>query len=129
MSSKPGCLPSYRPLGVEGDDKRWPDIPVGNQNLTNTAVVIIGGGISGMCTAIDLLVNRNVRNFVILEKAGGFGGTWYVSLTSYQSLLTPTGGTTSFRAAVVTSSASSTLIPLPRILNGLVDTRVKKRFW
>ncbi len=29
-----------------------------------------------MCTAIDLLVNRKVKNFVILEKSGGFGGTW-----------------------------------------------------
>ncbi|KIX10675.1 uncharacterized protein Z518_01759 [Rhinocladiella mackenziei CBS 650.93] len=77
MSSKSGYLPSYRlPTNKNADTSKWPEIPVSNQNLTNTAVVIIGGGISGMCAAIDLLVNRNIKNFVILEKSGGFGGTW-----------------------------------------------------
>lgn len=41
--------------------------------LKETEVLIIGGGISGMCTAIDLL-NQNISNFVILEKSTGFGG-------------------------------------------------------
>ena len=76
MSSKPGYLPSYRLQDAEIDAEKWPTSSVNNQNLTNAAVVIIGGGISGICTAIDLLVNRNVKNFVILEKSGGFGGTW-----------------------------------------------------
>jgi hypothetical protein len=78
MASGSGYLPSHRLQPVDLD-KRWPEAFVSNQNLTNTAVVIIGGGISGMCTAIDLLVNRKIRNFVILEKSGGFGGTWWVA--------------------------------------------------
>ncbi|KAL4912250.1 hypothetical protein BDW62DRAFT_206675 [Aspergillus aurantiobrunneus] len=62
--------------------------PVGNQDYTQSTVVIIGAGISGipdlgdaqvrsgMCMAIDLL-RRNHRNFIILEKASSVGGTWY----------------------------------------------------
>ncbi len=76
MASKAGYLPSYRLRDTELGNTRWPAEAVGNQNLANTAVVIVGGGISGMCTAIDLLVNRHVKNFVILEQSGGFGGTW-----------------------------------------------------
>lgn len=73
MFSKSSYLPSYRSQETE---QQWPETAVNNQSLTNAAVVIIGGGISGLCTAIDLLVNRKVKNFVILEKSGGFGGTW-----------------------------------------------------
>jgi len=54
----------------------WPEAVVGNKNYTNTAVVIIGGGISGICTAIDLIKRNGCRNFVVLEKSAGFGGTW-----------------------------------------------------
>lgn len=60
-------------------DKPWPEVPVGNANHANTAVLIIGAGISGMCTAIDLVKRNNCRNFVIVEKSGGIGGTWYAS--------------------------------------------------
>ncbi|EEQ87527.2 monooxygenase [Blastomyces dermatitidis ER-3] len=56
-------------------DKCYPQKEVGNNNYTEAAVVIIGAGISGMCTAISLL-NNNIHNFVILEKSGGLGGTW-----------------------------------------------------
>ena len=41
--------------------------------MTNAAVIIIGAGISGMCTAIDLLKN-NCHNIIIVEKSGGLGG-------------------------------------------------------
>ncbi|PGH05786.1 hypothetical protein GX51_02757 [Blastomyces parvus] len=58
-----------------GLNKCYPQKEVGNNNYTEAAVVIIGAGISGMCTAISLL-NNNIRNFVILEKSGGLGGTW-----------------------------------------------------
>lgn len=54
----------------------WPTVPQGNRDHTQAAVVIIGGGISGMCTAIDLIQRNNCKNFVILEKSGGVGGTW-----------------------------------------------------
>ncbi|KAK2734966.1 hypothetical protein FQN57_001401 [Myotisia sp. PD_48] len=48
---------------------------VSNKDYTNAGVVIIGAGFSGLCTAINLLKNNN-RNFVILEKSAGLGGTW-----------------------------------------------------
>lgn len=57
-------------------DRPWPQLPVGNKDHTNAAVVIVGGGISGMCLAIDLVKRNNIRNFVILEKSAGLGGTW-----------------------------------------------------
>ena len=76
MFSKKSSLPSHRLRGAEVDSEPCPATSIGNQSLTSAAVVIIGGGISGICAAIDLLVNRKVKNFVILEKSGGFGGTW-----------------------------------------------------
>jgi len=42
----------------------------------NTHVVIIGAGPGGLCTAIRLL-EAGIRDFVILEKAAGIGGTWW----------------------------------------------------
>lgn len=50
-------------------------------------VVIIGGGISGICVAIDLLKRNNCRDFVILEKSAGVGGTWYVLFKIYLQYL------------------------------------------
>ncbi|KAH7378185.1 cyclohexanone monooxygenase [Cadophora sp. MPI-SDFR-AT-0126] len=57
------------------EDRTQLQEPVGNRNYTNAAVVIIGAGISGICVAIDQLKKTN-RNFVILEKGTGIGGTW-----------------------------------------------------
>ncbi|KAK4941864.1 hypothetical protein LTR10_018340 [Elasticomyces elasticus] len=76
MSPKSHYLPSYQPFVANASTLQDPELPMSNENLTKAAVVIIGGGISGMCIAIDLLVNRKVKNFVILEQSGGFGGTW-----------------------------------------------------
>jgi cation diffusion facilitator CzcD-associated flavoprotein CzcO len=56
--------------------KPWPQAAVTNAEHTRAAVVIIGGGVSGICTAIDLIKRNNCRNFVILEKSGAIGGTW-----------------------------------------------------
>ena len=76
-SPNSGYLPLHRRHTTAVDRQPpWPEIPVTNDNFTNIAVVIIGGGISGMCVAIDLLVKHKIKNFVILEKSGGFGGTW-----------------------------------------------------
>ncbi len=133
MSGNRSYLPSYSLHdGPDASTTRAyrPDLPVNNQDFTNAAVVIIGGGISGMCTAIDLLVNRHVKNFVIFEKSGGFGGTWCVSSCPVacwpaDSIL---GATTSSRAAVATSSASYTPTPLHRTLDGPVDIPDRKRF-
>ncbi|WP_158854579.1 flavin-containing monooxygenase [Saccharothrix deserti] len=38
-------------------------------------IVIVGAGLAGICAAINLL-KKGVRDFVILEKASGAGGTW-----------------------------------------------------
>jgi cation diffusion facilitator CzcD-associated flavoprotein CzcO len=58
-------------------DMPWPEVKVGNANHADTAVLIVGAGISGICTAIDLVKRNNCRNFVIVEKSGGVGGTWH----------------------------------------------------
>ncbi|KAK9417249.1 putative FAD-binding monooxygenase [Seiridium unicorne] len=47
------------------------------RDYTDTAVVIVGAGIGGMCVAIDLIKRNNCRDFVILEKSSGVGGVWY----------------------------------------------------
>ncbi|MGG6495306.1 UNVERIFIED_CONTAM: NAD(P)-binding protein, partial [Bacteroidetes bacterium 56_B9] len=39
----------------------------------------MGGGISGMCVAIDLIKRNNCRNFILVEKSAGIGGTWYAA--------------------------------------------------
>ncbi|KIW02426.1 uncharacterized protein PV09_06242 [Verruconis gallopava] len=57
-------------------DKPWPQVPIGNKDHTQAFVVIIGAGISGLCTAIDLITKNKCKNFIILEKSGGLGGTW-----------------------------------------------------
>jgi cation diffusion facilitator CzcD-associated flavoprotein CzcO len=33
-------------------DMPWPEVKVGNANHADTAVLIVGAGISGICTAI-----------------------------------------------------------------------------
>ncbi|KAJ9622704.1 hypothetical protein H2203_006355 [Taxawa tesnikishii (nom. ined.)] len=57
--------------------KPWPEVPVGNKDHANAVVLIIGAGISGMCTAIDLLKRNKCQNFIIVEKSSGVGGTWH----------------------------------------------------
>ncbi|KAJ9653353.1 hypothetical protein H2198_007442 [Neophaeococcomyces mojaviensis] len=49
---------------------------VNTTGFTRTKVLIIGGGISGICMAVELLTKYNIRDIVIIEKSGGFGGTW-----------------------------------------------------
>ena len=51
---------------------------------TDTTAVIVGGGFAGMLTAIEL-TRHGIREFVIVEKAGDFGGTWYWN--RYQSCM------------------------------------------
>lgn len=43
----------------------------------DTKVVIVGAGFAGLATAVNLKQNRGVEDFYIVDKAGGFGGTWY----------------------------------------------------
>ena len=42
-----------------------------------TDVVIVGGGYGAQVVAVRL-IKAGVKNFRIIEKAGDFGGTWYV---------------------------------------------------
>ncbi|RYN39680.1 Baeyer-Villiger monooxygenase [Alternaria arborescens] len=60
-----------------GGSQPWPQVPVGNKDHTDAAVVIIGAGISGMCMAIDLIKRNQCHNFIIVEKSSSVGGTWH----------------------------------------------------
>lgn len=42
-------------------------------------VVIVGGGYGAQVVAVRL-VEAGVNNFKIIEKAGDFGGTWYIQI-------------------------------------------------
>jgi cation diffusion facilitator CzcD-associated flavoprotein CzcO len=76
-----------------------------------TTVVIVGGGLAGMLTAIDL-GKHGITDFRIVEKAGDFGGTWYwnrypgcmcdVESYTYLPLLEETGFMPSERYASAT---------------------------
>ena len=46
--------------------------------IEETDVVIIGGGISGLLTAVNLK-KQGISNFRVIDRAGDFGGTWYWS--------------------------------------------------
>ncbi|MDG1368497.1 MAG: NAD(P)-binding protein, partial [Acidimicrobiales bacterium] len=59
------------------DTDPWVEPGFTRDPLTDdTTAVIVGGGFAGMLTAINL-TRHGIRNFIIVEKAGDFGGTWY----------------------------------------------------
>jgi len=49
---------------------------VRRNNQLRTRIAIIGAGPGGICTGIQLL-KAGIKDFVILEKAAGIGGTWW----------------------------------------------------
>ncbi|KAI9814063.1 MAG: hypothetical protein M1827_003527 [Pycnora praestabilis] len=51
------------------------ETPYGRTN-NDVDVLIIGAGISGMCTAIEMIRAGTGRNFIIVEKSSQVGGTW-----------------------------------------------------
>lgn len=65
--------------GVFGDFARDPYVkePVNRPPSTELVdVLIVGGGITGLLTAVELR-REGVANFQIIEKGSDFGGTWY----------------------------------------------------
>lgn len=42
-------------------------------------VLIIGGGMSGIGTAVQLIRTHGTRNFEIIEKSNQVGGTWWTN--------------------------------------------------
>jgi cation diffusion facilitator CzcD-associated flavoprotein CzcO len=46
------------------------------RNTNRADVLIIGCGLSGMTTAIEMIRKGNGRNFIIVEKGNQVGGTW-----------------------------------------------------
>jgi hypothetical protein len=129
MTVKREYLPLHNSKNAVVDSEKGAFNTLNNPSLTNASVVIIGAGISGMCVAIDLLVNQKVKDFVILEKSGGFGGTWYSCSTRFTASLTSTGVTTSTRGAAVMSSVCCTPTPLPRIPDGHGGIHLSRRSW
>ena len=67
---------------VSGDFSHYVDDPYITPGLTresitrDVAVVIIGGGFGGMLAAARLQ-EAGITDFKLIEKGGGFGGTWY----------------------------------------------------
>ena len=46
------------------------------RNTNRADVLIIGAGLSGMTTAIEMIRKGNGNNFIIVEKGNQVGGTW-----------------------------------------------------
>lgn len=58
------------------DDPYVDDAPERAPQKRQVEVAIIGGGFGGMLSAVRLL-QAGIDDIVIVEKGGGFGGTWY----------------------------------------------------
>ena len=58
------------------NDDIWAKPLTRDSTFTQTKLLIVGGGFAGLTTAVNLK-KVGVEDFLILEKGGGFGGTWY----------------------------------------------------
>lgn len=66
---------------AKGSFSRFKDdiggVPITRESVTReTKTLIVGGGFGGVITAIKLK-EQGIHDFVMLDKASGFGGTWY----------------------------------------------------
>ncbi|KAI9706761.1 MAG: hypothetical protein M1820_004731 [Bogoriella megaspora] len=59
-----------------GGSKPWPQVPVGNKDHTNAAVLIIGAGISGNFALTFCCTIKRLLKSASIEKSSGVGGTW-----------------------------------------------------
>jgi hypothetical protein len=77
---RPEGLAQY--VAVEGNFVRFADDPYGGEPALRPAqtdqvdIVIVGAGISGLSTAVELR-KAGVNNFRVIDHAADFGGTWY----------------------------------------------------
>ena len=60
-------MPEATTLGVE---------LAGEPAIDDPEIVILGAGMSGICMAIELK-RAGIHSFVVLERSGGVGGTWW----------------------------------------------------
>lgn len=61
--------------GVQGQGERQQHRKAASDSAADPAIVIVGGGFSGLGMAIQLK-RAGMHDFVVLEKAGDIGGTW-----------------------------------------------------
>ena len=58
------------------NDDIWAKPLTRDPTFAQTKVLIVGAGFGGLVTAVDLK-KEGVEDFLVVEKGGDFGGTWY----------------------------------------------------
>jgi cyclohexanone monooxygenase len=73
-------LGQYRAVDFGGEeysrDPFLPEPPERGRVERDVDVLVIGGGHGGLLVC-DALLKAGLQDFMVIEKAGGFGGTWY----------------------------------------------------